>query len=132
MRASSWILGLLFIVATCASVSAQVPQMLRVTPRNAKPGDTLSVTGVALDKAKVEELFLTDHKFDLKVKILEQAEGTLKFRIPPFAKPGRMQLLVQTGGKNPRLLEQPVYILVEEDLANKDKPEEKKSDVGLQ
>lgn len=115
---------LLLVAVASISMLAQVPQMSRVTPKTAKPGDVLSVTGVSLDKTKVEDLFLTDHKFDMKVKILEQDENIIRFRVPPFAKPGRMQLLVQTGGKTPRLLEQPVYVLVEDDeKKDKDKPE---------
>jgi len=128
----------LLLYAAGAVATAQVPQMLQVTPRTAKPGSVLNVTGIALEKAKVEELFLTDHKFDMKVKILEQESTSLKFRVPPFAKPGRMQLLVQTGGDTPRLLEQPVYVLIEErteeakkDEKDKDKEKEKdKAEVG--
>ncbi|HEV2447633.1 MAG TPA: hypothetical protein VGS58_17000, partial [Candidatus Sulfopaludibacter sp.] len=47
-------------------------------------------------------------------KVLDQTEDSIEFRIPPSAKPGRLQLLVKTPGKKPLLLEQPVYITVEE------------------
>jgi len=49
------------------------------------------------------------------VKVLEQSDDAIKFRIPPSVKPGRLQLVVKTTGKNAVILEQPVYITVEED-----------------
>ena len=66
-----------------------------------------------MGKSKVDEVFLTDHRFDLKVKVLEQTETTLKIRVPPFAKAGRHQLLFLTKGTDPAYLEQPVFVLVE-------------------
>ena len=72
-----------------------------------------------MGKSKVDEVFLTDHRFDLKVKVLEQTETILKIRVPPFVKPGRQQLLFLTKGTNPVYLEQPLFVLVEfeDDLA---------------
>lgn len=72
-------------------------------------------TGVHLDKTKVEEVYLSDHTLDMMVKVLEQSDGEIKFRIPPSVKPGRLQLVVKTAGKNALILEQPVYITVEEE-----------------
>jgi hypothetical protein len=69
---------------------------------------------VFLDKTKVDEVYLTDHTFDMKVKVLGQTDEFIEFRIPPSVKPGRLQLLVKTAGRVPVLLEQPVYITVEE------------------
>jgi hypothetical protein len=62
----------------------------------------------------VDEVYLTDHTFDMKVKVLGQSEDIIEFRIPPSVKPGRLQLLVKTTGHEPVLLEQPVFITVEE------------------
>jgi siroheme synthase (precorrin-2 oxidase/ferrochelatase) len=62
----------------------------------------------------VDEVYLTDHTLDMKVKVLDQTEDTIEFRIPPSVKPGRLQLLVKTTGKQVLLLEQPVFITVEE------------------
>src|SRR6476661_2826123 len=86
----------LMLALAAAAFAADVPQVQTIEPRNAKPGTVVSVTGVSLEKAKVDDAFLTDHRFDLKVKVLEQTPTTLKFRIPPFIKPGRHQLLLQT------------------------------------
>ncbi len=62
----------------------------------------------------MDEVYLTDHTFDMKVKVLDQTDDSIEFRVPPFVKPGRLQLLVKTTGKEPLLLEQPVYITIEE------------------
>lgn len=94
--------------------NAQVPQMSNVKPDSGKVGSVLKVHGLYLGKEKVEEVYLTDHTFDMMVKVLDQTEDSIEFRIPPSAKPGRLQLLVKTAGKNPMLLEQPVYVTVEE------------------
>jgi hypothetical protein len=101
-------------LAGAASLSAQVPVMNKVEPDSGKIGSVLRINGVFLGKTKVDEVYLTDHTFDMKVKVLDQTDDSIQFRIPPFVKPGRLQLLVRTTGKEPVLLEQPVYITVEE------------------
>ena len=108
------LLTTLFCFGLAGSLSAQAPQMNNVQPDGGKIGSVLRVHGVALGKAKVDEVYLTDHTFDMKVKVLDQQDDTIEFRIPPSVKPGRLQLLVKTTGKQPLLLEQPVYITVEE------------------
>ena len=95
-------------------LAAQVPQMSKVEPGSGTIGSVLRVHGVYLGKAKVDEVYLTDHTFDMKVKVLDQTDDAIEFRIPPSVKPGKLQLLVKTTGKQPLLLEQPVYITVEE------------------
>lgn len=101
-------------LAGAAALSAQVPVMNKVEPDSGKIGSVLRIDGVFLGKTKVDEVYLTDHTFDMKVKVLDQTDDSIQFRIPPFVKPGRLQLLVRTVGKEPILLEQPVYITVEE------------------
>jgi hypothetical protein len=92
--------------------------MHKVQPDNGKAGSILKVEGIALGKANVDEVYLSDHTFDLKVKVLNQTDSSIEFRIPPFVKPGRLQLVVKTVGKEPLILEQPVYITVEEPKGN--------------
>ena len=104
----------LFCFGLAGSLSAQAPQMNNVQPDGGKIGAVLRVHGIYLGKAKVDEVYLTDHTFDMKVKVLDQKDDVIEFRIPPSVKPGRLQLLVKTTGKQPLLLEQPVYITVEE------------------
>jgi len=104
----------LAVMCLAGTLAAQVPHMATVQPSNGAVGSVLRIHGVFLDKAKVEEVYLSDHTFDMKVKVLGQTADTIEFRIPPSVKPGRLQLVVKTTGKQPVLLEQPVYITVEE------------------
>lgn len=90
------------------------PQVMTVSSKTAKPGDVITITGVGLDDKNVDEVYLTDHKFDMRVKVLDQQATSIKMRVPPFAKPGRMQLLFLTKGDQPVLLEQPIYVLIED------------------
>jgi hypothetical protein len=108
----------LFCFGLALPSPAQVPQMFTVQPESGKIGSVLRISGLYLDKAKVDEVYLTDHSFDMKVKVLDQSGDSIEFRIPPSAKPGRLQLLVKTAGKNPLLLEQPVYVTIEEQKAD--------------
>jgi hypothetical protein len=104
----------LLCIGAAASLSAQVPHMHTVQPDSGNIGSVLRIHGVFLDKAKVDEVYLTDHTFDMKVKILDQTDDSIEFRIPPSVKPGRLQLLVKTKGHEPVLLEQPVFITIEQ------------------
>ena len=120
---------LLLGVSTClAYADDQAPQVSGMAPKSAKPGQVLDITGISLDASKIDEVFLTDHKFDMRVKVLEQNDKLIKFRVPPFAKPGRMQLLLLTKGEEPKLLEVPAYVVIEDNateigqVAKKDAP----------
>lgn len=116
----------LLCLAGAATLPAQVPVMNKVEPGSGQIGSVLRIQGVYLDKSQVDEVYLTDHTFDMKVKVLAQTDDSIEFRVPPFVKPGRLQLLVKTAGKEPLLLEQPVYVTIEEPketLAASSKPE---------
>ena len=89
------------------------PLMRSVSPDIAKSGDVLTVTGEYLDKARVKEIYLTDGKVEFKTPIVEQAETTVKVKVPPDAKPGRLRLMVLTTGVEPQFLEQPVAVTIE-------------------
>jgi TonB family protein len=104
----------LFALGVSAFALNDFPQADQLDPRAAKVGTVITITGKALGKQHVDEVYLTDHRFDMKVKVLEQSETLLKVRIPPFAKPGRLQLLILTAGDKPAYLEQPLYVQVEE------------------
>jgi len=104
----------LFSLAGAASLAAQAPVMREVVPDTGKIGSVLKIEGVAIGKNKVDEVYLSDHTFDMKVKVLDQTDSSIEFRIPPFAKPGRFQLVVKTTGEEPLILEQPLYITVAE------------------
>ncbi len=94
--------------------SDDAPQMKSVSSKTVKPGDEITVEGVGLDNKKVDEVYLTDQKFDMRVKVLDQQETSIKLRVPPVAKPGRVQLLILTKGDHPTLLEQPLYVVIED------------------
>ena len=120
MRLST-LIGLLCLPALLSAQvpKDQVPEMQNVEPKNGKVGSVLKATGAFLGKNKVEEVYLTDHTFDMMVKVLDQTDNSIQFRIPPSVKPGKLQLLVKTAGKDPVLLEEPVYITVEEEKESK-------------
>src|SRR5579863_9643199 len=91
----------LLCLAGAASLAAQVPVMRKVLPDSGKIGSVLRVHGDFLGKTKVDEVYLTDHTFDMKVKVLDQTDDFIEFRVPPFVKPGRLHLLVKTTDREP-------------------------------
>jgi hypothetical protein len=108
------LVGILSCAACFAGDDEVAPQMNTLSTKSAKPGELFTINGVGLNNSKIDEIFLTDHKFDMKVKVIEQKDTSMTLRVPPFAKPGRMQVLVLTKGDDPKLLEQPLYILIED------------------
>ena|SRR5215211_4460573 len=104
------------LLATCALLAfgqESMPRMTTVEPGNGKAGDELTIAGENLSKASVIKLYLTDGKNDLEVQVTEQAATSIKFKIPNTAKPGRFSLMILTGGKDPKYIEQPVRVTVE-------------------
>lgn len=111
MKKAFWLPMLLaFGVALGAQ---QSPRMTTVEPGSAKAGEILTANGENLDKAQVAEVYLTDGKKDFKVQVTEQAATAIKFKVPKAA-PGRFSLMLLTTGKDPKLIEQPVRVTVEE------------------
>ena len=100
------------LLACVASAQEAMPRMSTVEPGNGKIGDSLAVAGENLDKANVVKVFLTDGKNDLECKVSEQTATALKITIPAKAT-GRMALMILTGGKEPKLIEQPVKVTIE-------------------
>jgi hypothetical protein len=105
---------LIITMGLAASLPAQVPQMQSVAPDTGKVGTVLRAHGVSLGRDKVESLYLTDHTLDMMVKVLNQSDDVIEFRIPPSVKPGKLQLVIKTAGKQVYLLEQPFYVTVQE------------------
>jgi hypothetical protein len=105
----------LFVLALSHLVWPQtaMPHMVSVSAAKAKAGDVLTVTGENLDKTNVAALYLTDGKVDAKVVIIEENGRAIKFRVPTEAKSGRLALMVLTTGDKPKLIEEPVKVLVE-------------------
>lgn len=89
------------------------PVMRTVNPETVKAGETATVSGEYLDKSRVAEVYLTDGKIDVKVEIVEQASGALKFRVPEKIAPGHYNLMVLLADEVPKLIEEPARLTVE-------------------
>jgi len=100
------------VLALATALPAQMLE--RVRPEAGKVGAVLRVFGNDLGKQKIDSVYLSDQTFDAMVKVLNQTDQYIEFRIPPSVKPGKLQLVLKTAGKEPRLLEQPFYVRVEE------------------
>ena len=106
-------IALLAALVSLVYAQEAMPRMTTVEPPNGKAGDELTVSGENLTKPGVTKLYLTDGKNDLEVQVTEQAATAIKFKIPASAKPGRFALMILTGGKEPKYIEQPVKVTVE-------------------
>ncbi|HVP46943.1 MAG TPA: IPT/TIG domain-containing protein [Bryobacteraceae bacterium] len=104
---------LLVVTAIVLYAQQTMPRMTSVEPDSAKAGDILTVSGEHLDKGEVVELYLTDGKKDTKCQITEQSPTALKFKVSDKITAGRFALMVMTGGKDPKLIEQPVKVNIE-------------------
>jgi hypothetical protein len=118
MKASviSALAGLVLCLAIPQSLPAQVPMpsIKVVDPGAGKIGDTIKATGENLEKKHVTQMFLTDGKIDLPCQITEQTATAIAFKIPAKAQPMRYSLLILTTGKEPKLIEQPVKVEVQQ------------------
>jgi hypothetical protein len=101
----------LFLLLFAASLQAQT--LRSVSPASGKVGAVLRVQGSELSKQKIDSVYLSDQTLDMMVKVLNQTDTFIEFRIPPSVKPGKFQLVIKTAGKQPQILEMPLYIKVE-------------------
>ena len=102
----------LISLALASVLSAQ--RIEQVRPDGGKVGTVLRAYGSDLGKQKIDSIYLSDQTLDMMAKVLRQTDQFIEFRIPPSVKPGKLQLVLKTADKQPRLLEQPFYIKVEE------------------
>ena len=103
----------LLVAAGISAYSQAMPRMSTVEPTSGKKGDVVAVIGENLDKDNVAKVYLTDGKNDTPVEVTEQSATSIKFKIPT-AKAGRLALMILTTGKEPRYIEQPVKVTIEE------------------
>lgn len=108
---------LLFVPAICAAgkdpaAPNLTPIIRTVDPDSAKAGDNATAAGTNLDKAQVASVYLTQGDLMVKVKVVDQNETEIKFTVPD-AKPGRYGITVLTTGKEPRYIDEPLFISVE-------------------
>jgi hypothetical protein len=98
----------------------KMPMLKSLDKTEALRGDVVTVTGTNLGKPVVADLFLTLGSDDVKLKILEQTDTTIRFQVGATTKFGRWGLMVLTGGATPTYMEQPVKLNVVEKLAPKE------------
>jgi len=114
----------LFTVAV-ALCSAAVPRITSVEPGAATPGDEIVANGVNLDSKTVTKLFLTAGGNDIQVQIQDQTAEAIRFAVPKNAEIGTYyNLMLQTGGAAPALLEQPIGCHVDDAEGVKRRAEE--------
>lgn len=89
------------------------PLMKSVEPDRARPGDTVTATGDNLDRNRVAEVFLTNGKLDYRVEIKTQTESKIVFKVPVTTPGGRYNLMVLVAGKDLKLIEEPVTLVIE-------------------
>jgi hypothetical protein len=106
--------ALLLLAVSLAAFAQSMPRVNTVDPANGKAGDLITVAGDNLGKNQVAKLYLTDGKNDVLVEMTEQQDASIKFKIPAKATAGRFALMLLTTGKEPKLMEQPVKVTVEE------------------
>jgi hypothetical protein len=110
----SFIVPLLIAAGFAAFGQEAMPRMTSVEPSSAKKGDVVAVTGENLDKDAVAKVYLTDGKNDTPVEVTEQSATSIKFKIPMAKVAGRLALMILTTGKEPKYIEQPVKLTIEQ------------------
>ncbi len=95
-----------------ADAGDMVPIMRRAEPPVVKAGETVTVFGQALDKARVSDVMLTTASKQVPVEVLEQTESFIKFVVPADLEPGKYNPAVLMV-KEPMVLVQPVILTVE-------------------
>ncbi len=99
---------ILALLLTVPAAFAATPRMTGVSPSGGHNGDEITASGQNLSAESVDKLFLTDGQKDYRVGIKEQTADSIKFSIPKRLKPGYYNLMMQTTGASPALLEQPI------------------------
>src|ERR1700674_178337 len=84
--------------------------MQQVNPEEAAPGQTVTVTGYALDAANIRDVYLIGARKEYRVEILDQANRALSFRVPSV-RAGRLRLASIAPGYA-ELMEQSVFLTV--------------------
>lgn len=111
----SWLTPLALVAASVLLAQSAIPRFSTVEPLSGKPGTEIVVTGENIDKANVAEVYFTDGTNDIKVTLSEQTATTIKCKIPAGVKAGvRYRLMLLTRDKEPKLIEQPVRVEIEE------------------
>lgn len=121
-RSFSLLLVLSLVIPALVFAAAGVPMMRSLDKDEAMRGDSVAVTGEHLGKENIAELYLTDGKNDIKLKITQQTDAAITFVIGKDVKFGRYSLMILTAGASPMFIEQPVKLNIVEQYTPK--PEE--------
>jgi len=97
------------LFATLPRATVTIEQVL---PAEARPGETVTVTGYALDAAHIQELYLIgDDDIAYPAGILFQSTTALRFRVPMKAPAGWMRIAVKAPDRA-ELKDQMAYLKV--------------------
>ncbi len=119
----TWRFSAVFFLAVTLAYGA-APRLTSVEPTTGRPGDELVASGQNLDSENVTNLFFTAGGKDFEVEIKEQKSDSIRFTIPEKIELGSYNLMVQTGGATPALMEQPVRCTVENEEMERERLEE--------
>ena len=98
----------LALLLTVPSVWAATPRLTGVSPSGGHIGDEITANGQNLGSDTVSKFFLTNGRKDYRASIKKQTGESITFTIPSKLKPGYYNLVMQTAGSSPALLEQPI------------------------
>ncbi len=115
MRSLAYACALFALSVTLCS--AAFPRLFSADPGTCSPGDEVVVEGSNLGEENLDKLFLTAGGKDVEVTILEQGADTLRFSVADDTPHGAYNLMVQTAGPTPALMEQPVRLEVADEAA---------------
>lgn len=90
------------------------PEMVidQVTPEEAVPGTVVTLTGHALDRAHVQDLYLLNEgNAALPMEILTATGNTLRFRIPEKTPAGLMEIAIKAPNRG-GLVDQMMFLRV--------------------
>lgn len=121
-RSYSLLLVLALVIPALVFAASGVPMMRTLDKDEAMRGDNVVVSGENLGKVNIAELYLTDGKNDIKLKITQQTDTAITFVIGKDVKFGRYSLMILTAGASPMFIEQPVKLNIVEQYTPK--PEE--------
>ncbi len=110
---------LLFLPIVCAAADRNVnapsltPIIKTVTPDTAKAGSDATASGTSLSDQQVASVYLSQGDLMVKVKINSETDTDIAFTVPDTLKPGRYGITILTTGKEPRYIDEPVFLSVE-------------------
>jgi hypothetical protein len=97
------------LFATLPGMAVTIQQVM---PMEARPGDVVTAMGHGLDAMHVSELYLIDDRqVSYRVRILEQMDAAISFKVPANVPAGQVRLAVKVTGRV-GLVEQTVYLTI--------------------